>query len=161
MFLCLTDHVTEDHCDYDGPLPYRPCDWRSLLWLRCSFALQSMRLKIIAAASSAERRFSSWIGGSILASLVSYPYVCVFVFVWERPGEMLASERYWNQYLNLQTSLLLRNYYVEQEHWLFSHFAKRKWSMMQIVMISAMFAKQVGMPETSLLPFLGLHGNML
>ena len=35
-----------------------------------------MRLKIIAAASSAERRFSSWIGGSILASLVSYPYVC-------------------------------------------------------------------------------------
>ena len=35
-----------------------------------------MRLKIIAAASSAERRFSSWTGGSILASLVSYPYVC-------------------------------------------------------------------------------------
>lgn len=34
--------------------------------------LQSMRLKIIAAASSAERRFSSWIGGSILASLVSW-----------------------------------------------------------------------------------------
>ena len=49
MFLCLPDHVTEDHCcDYDVPLPYRPCDWRSLLWLRWSFALQTMWLKIIA-----------------------------------------------------------------------------------------------------------------
>ncbi|XP_046553772.1 actin-like protein 6A isoform X2 [Haliotis rubra] len=32
----------------------------------------SMRLKIIAASSSSERRFSSWIGGSILASLGSF-----------------------------------------------------------------------------------------
>ncbi|KAK3103473.1 hypothetical protein FSP39_019490 [Pinctada imbricata] len=31
----------------------------------------SMRLKILSATGSAERRFSSWIGGSILASLVS------------------------------------------------------------------------------------------
>lgn len=35
------------------------------------YFLQSMRLKIISATGSAERRFSSWIGGSILASLVS------------------------------------------------------------------------------------------
>ena len=34
------------------------------------FFLQNMRLKVIAANLSAERRFSSWIGGSILASLV-------------------------------------------------------------------------------------------
>ena len=32
---------------------------------------QSMKLKIISATGSSERRFSSWIGGSILASLVS------------------------------------------------------------------------------------------
>lgn len=32
--------------------------------------LQSMRLKLMACNSSIERRFSSWIGGSILASLV-------------------------------------------------------------------------------------------
>ena len=31
-----------------------------------------MKLKIISATGSSERRFSSWIGGSILASLVSY-----------------------------------------------------------------------------------------
>ena len=31
-----------------------------------------MKLKLISAAGSSERRFSSWIGGSILASLVSY-----------------------------------------------------------------------------------------
>lgn len=40
-------------------------------WNNIIFCLQSMRLKIISAAGSAERRFSSWIGGSILASLVS------------------------------------------------------------------------------------------
>lgn len=32
--------------------------------------LQSMRLKLIANNTTVERRFSAWIGGSILASLV-------------------------------------------------------------------------------------------
>ena len=32
MSLGPTEHATEDHCcDYDVPLPYRACDWRSLL----------------------------------------------------------------------------------------------------------------------------------
>ena len=35
------------------------------------FFLQSMRMKILASANSSERKFSAWIGGSILASLVS------------------------------------------------------------------------------------------
>ena len=48
----------------------------AVAWLWCYLVLQSMRLKIIAAASSAERRFSSWIGGSILASLVSQHCMC-------------------------------------------------------------------------------------
>lgn len=34
------------------------------------FAFQSMRLKLIANNTTVERRFSAWIGGSILASLV-------------------------------------------------------------------------------------------
>ena len=39
----------------------------------------SMRLKVISAPGTAERRFSSWIGGSILASLVSRPFLrCQF-----------------------------------------------------------------------------------
>lgn len=38
-----------------------------------SFSVQSMRLKLIANNTTVERRFSSWIGGSILASLVSKP----------------------------------------------------------------------------------------
>lgn len=46
--------------------------WVGVILLNGTLILQSMRLKIIAAASSAERRFSSWIGGSILASLVSW-----------------------------------------------------------------------------------------
>lgn len=37
----------------------------------CPPQLQSMRLKLIASNSTMERRFSPWIGGSILASLVS------------------------------------------------------------------------------------------
>jgi hypothetical protein len=32
---------------------------------------QSMKLKLLFSSVNAERRFSSWIGGSILASLVS------------------------------------------------------------------------------------------
>lgn len=31
-----------------------------------------MRMKILASANSSERKFSAWIGGSILASLVSW-----------------------------------------------------------------------------------------
>lgn len=34
------------------------------------FDFQSMRLKLIANNTTVERRFSAWIGGSILASLV-------------------------------------------------------------------------------------------
>ena len=37
---------------------------------------QSMRLKLIANNTTVERRFSAWIGGSILASLVSGPQHC-------------------------------------------------------------------------------------
>ena len=39
-------------------------------WGYSSILFQSMKLKVISSAVSAERRFSSWIGGSILASLV-------------------------------------------------------------------------------------------
>lgn len=47
----------------------------------------SMRLKIIAAASSAERRFSSWIGGSILASLGSFQQMWVSKQEYEEGGK--------------------------------------------------------------------------
>ena len=52
------------------------CKCNSLL---CKFLFQSMKLKIISSSVSSERRFSSWIGGSILASLVSL--VIVFEFL--------------------------------------------------------------------------------
>ncbi|KAK7098169.1 actin-like protein 6A [Littorina saxatilis] len=47
----------------------------------------SMRLKVIAAASSAERRFSSWIGGSILASLGSFQQMWVSKQEYEEGGK--------------------------------------------------------------------------
>ena len=36
-----------------------------------SFVLQSIRVKLVQNSGAIERRYSSWIGGSILASLVS------------------------------------------------------------------------------------------
>ncbi|KAL5006993.1 hypothetical protein ScPMuIL_015799 [Solemya velum] len=47
----------------------------------------SMRLKIISAAGSAERRFSSWIGGSILASLGSFQQMWVSKQEYEEGGK--------------------------------------------------------------------------
>ena len=37
---------------------------------------QSMKVKVVQNSSTVERRFSSWIGGSILASLVSHMCLC-------------------------------------------------------------------------------------
>ncbi len=53
---------------------------------------QSMRLKIIASSVNAERRFSSWIGGSILASLVRWSQTkqcekTLELFASEAPGD--------------------------------------------------------------------------
>ena len=38
-----------------------------------------MRLKLIANNTTVERRFSAWIGGSILASLVSWMFASILV----------------------------------------------------------------------------------
>lgn len=47
----------------------------------------SMRLKVIAASSSSERRFSSWIGGSILASLGAFQQMWVSKQEYEEGGK--------------------------------------------------------------------------
>lgn len=47
------------------PFPHPGC-----LFPLAHFFPQSMRLKLIASNSTMERKFSPWIGGSILASLV-------------------------------------------------------------------------------------------
>lgn len=47
----------------------------------------SMRLKIIAATGTAERRFSSWIGGSILASLGSFQQMWISKQEYEEGGK--------------------------------------------------------------------------
>lgn len=47
----------------------------------------SMRLKIIAASSTSERRFSSWIGGSILASLGAFQQMWVSKQEYEEGGK--------------------------------------------------------------------------
>uniref|UniRef100_A0A0B6YSV1 Actin, cytoplasmic n=1 Tax=Arion vulgaris TaxID=1028688 RepID=A0A0B6YSV1_9EUPU len=49
--------------------------------------LPSMRLKVIAASSSSERRFSSWIGGSILASLGAFQQMWVSKQEYEEGGK--------------------------------------------------------------------------
>ncbi|XP_041365702.1 actin-like protein 6B isoform X2 [Gigantopelta aegis] len=47
----------------------------------------SMRLKIISASSTAERRFSSWIGGSILASLGSFQQMWISKQEYDESGK--------------------------------------------------------------------------
>ena len=54
-------------------------DYVSVLYYCIRCCLQNMKLKIISSSVSAERRFSSWIGGSILASLVSLDILLVIV----------------------------------------------------------------------------------
>ena len=47
-------------------------DWLIYWLIFCFVCRQSMKLKLISSTVNAERRFSSWIGGSILASLVRW-----------------------------------------------------------------------------------------
>lgn len=51
------------------------------------FSLQSMRLKIISASGSGERRFGAWIGGSILASLGSFQQMWISKQEYEEGGK--------------------------------------------------------------------------
>ena len=57
------------------------CTWSSVIL----YVLQSIRVKLVQNASPIERRYSSWIGGSILTSLVSpklvYMHVCAHSYV--------------------------------------------------------------------------------
>ena len=46
-----------------------------------------MRLKIISASGSGERRFGSWIGGSILASLGSFQQMWISKQEYEEGGK--------------------------------------------------------------------------
>ena len=49
---------------------------------------QSMRLKIISASGSGERRFGAWIGGSILASLGSFQQMWISKQEYEEGGKI-------------------------------------------------------------------------
>ena len=49
--------------------------------------LKSMRLKIISASGSGERRFGAWIGGSILASLGSFQQMWISKQEYEEGGK--------------------------------------------------------------------------
>ena len=46
-----------------------------------------MRLKLISNNTPMERRFNPWIGGSILASLVSSEFLFSFFFMCDKEGE--------------------------------------------------------------------------
>lgn len=68
FFSCVLVRTAGCLCCLSLGHQFAVCD----VWF-CSFSVQSMRLKLIANNTTVERRFSSWIGGSILASLVSKP----------------------------------------------------------------------------------------
>ncbi|XP_074659955.1 actin-like protein 6B [Tubulanus polymorphus] len=53
----------------------------------------SMRLKLISPSSSAERRFSSWIGGSILASLGSFQQMWISKQEYEESGKSVVDRK--------------------------------------------------------------------
>ena len=58
--------------------------------------IQSMKLKVVSSTVSAERRFSSWIGGSILASLVSQnkrAHIVNMIYLIVRYSDVKGSER--------------------------------------------------------------------
>ncbi|RUS73188.1 hypothetical protein EGW08_019050 [Elysia chlorotica] len=55
--------------------------------------LSSMRLKVVAASSSSERRFSSWIGGSILASLGAFQQMWVSKQEYEEGGKQTVERK--------------------------------------------------------------------
>lgn len=63
-----------------------------------------MRLKIIAATGTAERRFSSWIGGSILASLVCNHNTPISLSL------SLINCSFSFYYINFHTFLMLKKY---------------------------------------------------
>lgn len=50
---------------------------------------QSMRLKIISANSSSERRYGAWIGGSILSSLGSFQQMWLSRQEYEESGKLI------------------------------------------------------------------------
>ena len=52
-----------------------------LLYQLCILFCQSIRVKVIQNATTVEKRFSSWIGGSILASLVRIHNKLLHVFI--------------------------------------------------------------------------------
>lgn len=58
------------------------------LWRR-NFCSQSMRLKIISANSSSERRYGAWIGGSILSSLGSFQQMWLSRQEYEESGKLI------------------------------------------------------------------------
>ncbi|CAH1785345.1 unnamed protein product [Owenia fusiformis] len=53
----------------------------------------SMRLKVLASATTAERRFSSWIGGSILASLGSFQQMWISKQEYEESGKVCVERK--------------------------------------------------------------------
>ncbi|KAG9464021.1 hypothetical protein GDO78_020640 [Eleutherodactylus coqui] len=53
----------------------------------------SMRLKLIASNSSIERRFSSWIGGSILASLGTFQQMWISKQEYEEGGKQCVERK--------------------------------------------------------------------
>ncbi|KAL2301300.1 hypothetical protein Nmel_011868 [Mimus melanotis] len=58
-----------------------------------SFSVQSMRLKLIANNTTVERRFSSWIGGSILASLGTFQQMWISKQEYEEGGKQCVERK--------------------------------------------------------------------
>ena len=56
-------------------------------------APQNVRTKVIASMNSVERRFATWIGGSILASLGSFQQLCMSKQEYEEHGASLIGKK--------------------------------------------------------------------
>lgn len=78
FMISMKSGLYEMFWSYHTAVPWLSSFTFVMLWL-CVCDWQSMRLKLIANNTTVERRFSAWIGGSILASLVR-----IQILLWQR-----------------------------------------------------------------------------
>lgn len=70
---------------------------------------QSMRLKIISANSTSERRYGAWIGGSILSSLGSFQQMWLSRQEYEESGKLILERCAWSRARSIK---ITRSYFL-------------------------------------------------
>lgn len=75
--------------------------------------LQSMRLKIISANSSSERRYGAWIGGSILSSLGSFQQMWLSRQEYEESGKLILERCAWSKSAQASIKIIRCDYFLQ------------------------------------------------